>query len=544
MQDEAYQAKVNEAAQLYSQLSSDRGTFEQTWQEVAKLAMTGYSNTFRPGSTRTQGAQNTELQFDSTAAVAVGRAASVVDSLLTPYGKIWHGLTASDPYLRKDYTVQAYFEEVTRLLFRYRYAPAANFSSNNYENMQSLMAFGTGCMFSDTLQAVGGGIRYRAVHIGEIYFRENHQGIIDTALRYYSLKARQAVQKWGPDRLPDAIKAAAERGSNENFWFIHLVEPNADRDPGRADYRGMAFKSCHISMTGQHYIGEGGYRSFPYSISRYKTAPGEIYGRSPAMDVLPAMKTLNQQKLTFLKQGQRISDPVLLAHDDGIVNGFDLTPGAVNAGGMSAEGRPLVGVLPTGNIGITKEMMDDERRIINDSLLVTLFQILVENPQMTATEVLERVKEKGMLLAPTVGRQESEYVGPLVERDIDLLVMQGLLPPMPPILIEAKGEYQIVYDSPMSRAMRAEEAAGALRSIGQAVEFATAAQNPEPLDHFNWDVIVPEVSDIYGMPASWRNPPEAIAMKRQERAQQMQTQQVIEAAPALAGAAKAMQSGG
>src|SRR4029077_1707786 len=105
-------------------------------------------------------------------------------------------------------------------------------------------------------------------------------------------------------------------------------------------------------------------------------------------------------------------------------------------------------------------MMAEERTLIGDAFLVTLFQILTETPQMTATEVIERTNEKGILLAPTVGRQQSEYLGPMIERELDVLGAQGLLPPMPPRLKEAKGEYQVVYTSPFSRAMRAQEAAG------------------------------------------------------------------------------------
>lgn len=535
--------RVTEVMQLYSQLSSRRGTWEEHWQQIAELALVAYANTFRPGQYNTPGAQKTEQQFDSTFAVALGRAASVVDSLLTPYGKMWHGLAPSDPYLKKDYQVRVYFEEVTRILFQYRYSAKANFATNNYENMQSLMGFGTSCMFADALRAPGGGIRYRSIHIGEIYFAENHQGIIDTALRYFPMKAHQAVQKWG-DKVPAAIQTAAAQNSQMDFFFIHLVRPNNEMDKRLKNYRGMPFKSCYVSVTGHAYLDEGGYNAFPYSIGRYKTAPGELYGRSPAMDVLPAAKTLNAEKLTILKQGQRAVDPVLLSHDDGVANAFDLTPGAMNAGGVNADGRPLVQTLPIGNIAIGKDLMDDERKLINDSLLVTMFQILVETPEMTATEVLERVKEKGMMLAPTVGRQESEYLGPLVERDIDILASQGLLPPMPPQLLEAKGEYEIVYDSPMSRAMRAEQAAGALRTISQAAEFAAATGDPSPLDHFNFDVIIPEVGDINGMPTSWRNTQEAIDAKRQQRAEQTQQAQMLEAAPALAGAAKAIGAGG
>ncbi len=40
---------------------------------------------------------------------------------------------------------------------------------------------------------------------------------------------------------------------------------------------------------------------------------------------------------------------------------------------------------------------------------------------MTATQVIELVNEKGMLVAPTLGRQHTEYVGGLVERELDLM---------------------------------------------------------------------------------------------------------------------------
>ena len=60
--------------------------------------------------------------------------------------------------------------------------------------------------------------------------------------------------------------------------------------------------------------------------------------------------------------------------------------------------------------------MTGQRAAVNDALYIRLFQILVQNPQMTATEVVERTNEKGILLAPTVGRQQSEYLGPLIDR--------------------------------------------------------------------------------------------------------------------------------
>jgi hypothetical protein len=256
------------------------------------------------------------------------------------------------------------------------------------------------------------------------------------------------------------------------------------------------------------------------------------------MMVLPAIKVLNAEKRDFLTQGHRAGTPILLTTDDGMVD-FSMRPGALNKGGMSVDGKPLVGILPSGNIQVTKEMMDEERTLINDAFLVTLFQILTEAPQMTATEVIERTNEKGILLAPTVGRQQSEYLGPLIEREMDILADVGLLPPMPPILREARGEYNVVYTSPLAKAMRAQEVAGFGRVMEVLTQIIQVTQDPTPLDNFDFDVIVPEVAEIQAVPASWMASAEAVQAKRQQRQQAMQQQQQIQAAPAAAALVKA-----
>ncbi len=530
------EAKAQELLQEYQHLAGNRGTWESHWQEIAERVLPAYSNSFysQPGS---QGDKRTDKVFDSTAAIALNRFTAIVDSLLTPRNSQWHKIIASDPYLQKDRRVRLYFEEVSRLLFKYRYAPLANFASQNQQNYKGLGAFGTGCMFVDELTS-GRGLRYRAIHLGEIYFRENHQGLIDAAYRYFPMTARQAYQRWG-DRLPEAIKSRMNQNPDTTYMFLHVVKPRENRDVERLDFMGMAFESHYVSAEGPTHLEEEGYNSFPYAISRYEQAPGETYGRSPAMDVLPAVKTLNEEKKTVLKQGHRAVDPVLLTHDDGVVDTFSLRPGAINSGGVSADGRPLIHTLPVGNINIGKDLMDDERAVINDAFLVTIFQILTETPAMTATEVLERTREKGILLAPTLGRQQSEYLGPLIERETDILSRQGLLPPMPEALKEAAGEYSVQYDSPLSRAAKAEEAAGLMRTVETALNISQASGNPEPLDHFEWDEIIPEIAQIQGTPERWMRSLEKVKEIREGRAQAAQEQQQINAAPAAAAMMKA-----
>ena len=521
----------------FKRMQGERTNWESHWEEVARLVLPSYSGVFESSGMRTGGEKRTEHQYDSTAGSALVKFASVMESMLTPRNQTWHRLVPSDRYLLKDRDSRLWFDEATRVLFDYRQEAQANFQAQKHENYMALGAFGTGCIFIDQLRPRG--LRYRAIHLGEIYFAENHQGLIDKALRRFEFTARQAKQKW-PDAVSEKIKQLCEKTPEQKVWFLHCVKPREDMDTNRLDYRGKPFASYYIEEETKNMVEEGGYGTFPYAISRYVQAPGEVYGRGPAMECLPAIKVINEQKKTVLKQGHRIVDPVLLAADDGVIDSFSLKPGTVNYGSMSADGKRLVDVLPTGNLAVAREMMDLERLAIHDAFLITLFQILTETPTMTATEVLERTREKGMLLSPTMGRQQSEYLGPLIHRELDLLRDQHLLPDMPPALIEAQGAYKVEYDSPLSRAQKAEEVAGLWRSLEMPLKIAEITQNPQTLDHFNWDIIIPESSRIQAVPERWLRAQEEVDEIRAGREEAADTQQAIDAAPAVAGLMKAM----
>ena len=533
-------ATVEKVLQLFEQLNAYRTTFASQWEETAELIAPNQRNTFYKWSYNWPGQKKTDRQIDASGMLALSRFAAIVDSLITPRNMTWHTLEASDLNLQKSRRVKLWMEQATKVVFRQRYRPTANFMSQNHQNYESLGAFGNMGMFTDTLVGADGrplrGLRYKALPIGEVFIRENHQGQVDAIVRAWRMTGKQAVAKWG-DRAPVELWEAMEKQSEAVFDFFHAIIPNDTYDPLRMDDKGKRYASYYVSVAGRILLQKGGYRTFPVSFSRYSQAPGELYGRGPAMNVLPALKTLNAQKTTFLKAGHRAADPIYLMFDD--IMDFNARPGAMNKGGVDEQGRMLVQTLQPGNIQINKEMMEEERSLINDMFLVTLFQILMETPTMTATEVVERLNEKGILLAPTGGRQQSEYLGPMIERELDLLMDMRMLPPMPPELIEARGEYEVVYTSPLSRSQRAQEAAGFMRTVETALSVSSQMQDPSILDPFNFDVAMPAIAEIQSVPPSWMNDDQSIAQRRKARAQQQQQQQQIQALPAQAAMLKA-----
>lgn len=515
-----------------NQMVTARAVFDSHWREIAQRILPR-SDFFR--TNRQPGDKRTELVFDSTASLALERFSAAMESMLTPRTQRWHKLKCSDPALDENPEVRRYLDDVTQILFSTRYAPGGNFASQANEVYTSLGAFGTGAMFIDEL--LGHGIRYRSVHLGELYIAENFQGVIDTVYRKFNMTARQMAQRWGVEKLSDRQKGLLEKNPEVLLEVIHAVQPRDDVDYGKKSLKGMPIMSCYVNLETREILDEGGYHRMPYAVGRYVTGPKETYGRSPAMTVLPDIKMINEMSKTVIRAAHKQVDPPLLLQDDGALQAFDLRPGALNYGGVDERGAQLVHPLQTNaRVDIGLEMMEQRRKMINDAFLVTLFQILVDAPTMTATEAMLRAQEKGALLAPTMGRQQSELLGPLIEREIDILARAGALPPMPRALMDAGGSVEVEYVSPLNRAQRADEGVAILRTLESIAPLAQI--DPSVMMVFDPQAVARELADINGVPQKVMRTPEQIAAMQQAQAQQAQAAALLQAAPIVSGAAK------
>lgn len=495
------------------------------------------------------------VAYDSTGALALPKYVAVLERMATPHQTMWHNVMASDRSLMRIYRVRQYFEELNRMLMTMRYQYRANFRRSSLETYTQLGTYGTGPMYlgqrrPNALSKELGFI-YKSCPLKDVFIFLNDEGEVDTVFRRFWLNFRQFKQKWPNAPVPPCFEAEAKSSSpREDVYkeFLHVVCPRTDLDPEALDARRHPIVASYICVADKIYVGdEEGFRSMPYLTPRTETESGEAYGFSPAVRAIPALGSASAMKKTILRQGQKAVDPVLLAHDDGILNGpVDLRPGAINYGGIDRQGRQLIKELQTGNLNIGVDLLAEERKDINDSFFVTLFQILMETPEMTAAEVYERVAERMTLLAPTMGALQTEYLGPGIDREIDLLIEMGKIATnprmpglqMPPELIEAQGDYQIVYTSPMAKAMYAEEIGGFQRTVQMAMDLAKQTGDNSHLDHFEFDVAIPEIADYQAVPSRWMKDPTKMEQQRAARTEDADASQLIENIGGIAGAAK------
>lgn len=518
--------RAEQIIRQYSKVTERRYVFDNHWQDIKKVVWPNSLDIIERGVPGRKMMQNV---FDNTAPAALEKFAAIMMALLTPQNQMWHHIRASLHELNRVPRVKEWFESANRTINQMRNSSRAAYYTNKHEGYKSLGAYGNDCLFLD--ERPEGGFRYKFCHVAQVHIEVDHRNIPDTIYYKFPMSAYAAKLKWG-NKISEKMKTVMDEDPFKRFDILHYVAPRKGRDPQRRDFRGMKFQSLYIVLDEKHLIEEGGFHENPYMFSRYTVNPDEMYGRSPAMYALPTIRMVNEMQKVFIRSGHKAVDPPILTQHDGVLGQgarrIRLWPGAVNYGTVNSAGQELMKPFHTGaRLDLTADMVNAEREVIKDAFLVTLFQILVDRPQQTATEALIRAQEKGQLLMPTIGRQQSEMLGPQIERELNIAQRQGLLEPMPPELIEAEGEYEIEYDTPAVQFQRS----GELVAIQQVVETVRPFAESDP--EFFSEVFVPEevariAVEARNAPLAILRPPEELAERREQAAQAQQQAEQME----------------
>jgi hypothetical protein len=542
------QARVAWLMQLFQHARNQRVNFEVQWEESSALMWPEYRNSFSFGHVRAPGVKYTQYQVDSSGGVKAGRFMAVADALISPMNMLWSKMAPVNPELLKDYDARLYYDKITKIMWAERYAAHANFQTQQQTGWLGMGVFGNHGMMVETYDGRPGDIRTRGLRYlgqgpGEIYVLQNHQGRVDGFIRHFRWTARQAYQKWG-DKIPPFLGAALERADVYTlFDFLQFVIPRTDYDPRQVfTARGKPWCSLYVSVIGYNVIEEGGYYSLPLAHGRYTQAPEEWYGRGPAQQVLPELKTKNAAKEAYMKQAKLAGDPAYLMPEDGMFD-FKTESGSFNYGAMSEDGKKLVDILPTGQIAITKEFMEDCDKNIDAAFLVDLFPLLFDKKgaQRSARETVEVANQMGIFLAPTLGRQFGEYLATMITREYDCLNRMRKFPAPPPSVKEAgaEGGLRAIFCGPLARALNSQGIAGFMRSVEMTAQIAQSSEDDSVWDVYDFPTAIPEMATEMYVPARWMASPKKIAAKAQTRAKAQAQQAQLAALPGQAAIMKA-----
>ncbi len=499
----------------YNEMSSNRGTWEDHWQEILDYVMPRKADIV---TKRISGDKRTEVLFDSTAITANNLLAASLQGTLTSPSRQWFYLKIRNEEVNEDREVQLYLEDSAKRM--YDVFNQTNFNTEVHELYLDLCSIGTGCLF---VEEGNKGfdedlIHFQTLHISEFYIHENVSGYIDTLYRKYKLTARQAVQEFGEDNVGPKILECASMKPDKKFNFIHAVEPREDYERvfGESDTK-LPFHSCHVCEEEKMVVRTGGYNEFPYLVPRWSKATGEIYGRSPSYNALPDIKTLNKAVEIGLKAWSKAIDPPLLVQDDGVIGRVRMTPGGITVIRNDAAVKPFQS---GANMQVTTFKEAELKTAIRQAYYSDQLQ-LQQGPQMTATEVQVRYELMQRLLGPTLGRFQSEFLNPLIERVFGIMFRAEAFVQEPNLL---QGQsIDIEYVGPLARSQRMEEAVAVERLYQLAMQLAQA--DPSIMDILNHDEAIRARAELLGVPKSVLRGRAEVDELRQARMQQQAMQQ-------------------
>ena len=471
--------------------SNKRTNWETQWRKIGKFFMPFKDDIFQ---TNQSGQPKGHDLSDGTGVIANDFLASALHSMLTNPSTQWFELSSGDLSLDSRDDVRKYFQDTTRIM--HEILTASNYHVEVHEMYLDIGSFGTGVMLMEEDDETI--VRFRSTPIYTSYIKENYKGVVDTVYRTYKMTVDNILEVHGKEAFPSHISMEQLlKDSNRELEIIHAVYPRAEKDRNTKSLmpKDMKWASVHVIKEYKKVLKESGFTTFPYIIPRWSKISNEVYGRSPAMKALPDTQMIDAVMRVTLRGGEKLIDPPIQAPDDGMSLPIKNGPSGINyyrSGSpdrieqMDIKSRPDFGF----------QLMDDVRMRIKQCFYIDQLQ-LIDGPQKTATEVMQRREENLRILAPILGRQHNENLKPTVVRLYDICSKKpGILPVAPDVLKE-KG-FRVQYSSMIARAQKTAEVENLTRFFSVAAPIIQVDQSV--LDNFNADEAFIYAANKYNLP--------------------------------------------
>lgn len=526
----------------FDRLSDARAEWESTWQDISDhiLGRRDFVKNYEPGSIRTS------KIYDNTGMLAAGLLAGGIHTLMTNSATRWFKMKLEDVGQPISEESEFWIEEVVENgMYTHVNRPEARFMPQLHEVYADISGFGTAGLFVE--DQVGRGVRFSSRPLAELYAAENQFGVIDTVFQKVKFTARQAVLEWGPKAGKKANDLLGRGQPEEELEYLRFIRPNDDVVPGRHDFTGMPWASTWLDLSARTTIMESGFHEMPIMIPRWSVDSGETYGRGPGIQALPDQKMLNEMKKTVLTAAQKVTSPPMIADDDGVLTQIRTSPNSVNVVRATSSNREPLRLMPTGNPEVGVELLERERVGVRAAFHFELLQ-LIQDPRMTATQVLEIANKMQRLLSPILGRLQVELLEPMIERVFGILLRQGRFNPIPAEL--AGRNIRVEYVSPVARAQKEGDAQAIIDTFTIAANLSQVDQSV--LDNLNSDKAITMIAEAKDMPAGIIRSAEEVAEIRRAQAelakQQADAQEALQvadsAAKLLPALTNAQQGGG
>lgn len=432
--------------------------------------------------------------FDSTAAEACRLIASAVLAGLTPANAQWFLLHVAPRPGRVGISAHAWLDDTAKAIWQAIHD--GNYDSVGMQVFLNWAIGGWSPMYVDLAEDQSVRCEFWPMHectLGQ----SRRDGPADIIRRKFKLTATQAENEYGRSMLPAGVLAKLVAGSEDQDEYLWVIRPRAGGIYGSPRGTAMPIESCTVHIASKKIVRESGFQEHPVPVPRWLPLPNSAYAIGPMYEALADTKTLNEVVRFVLMNADLAIAGMWIAEDDGVLNPrtIQIGPRKVVVANSVESMKPLQ---PSAKFDVAFLQQERLETKIRRMLLADQLQ-LPNNDRMTATEIEARLGQLRNMLAPILGRLQSEFLQPFIARVYSLLLQSGQIQP-PPEELQRAGSLSIRYVSPLARQQRAAEVNVISQFEADLIATAEATQDAGILDLYDFDESKREKARLQGVP--------------------------------------------
>ena len=399
-------------------------------------------------------------------------------------------------------------------------------------------------------------VRYRSWGIASVYLLDDSYDVADTGILKVPMTVKQMYDDYG-GRVSDEIMGLYKNQEYQELRDVLIVmEPRKSVRRSRYPQIGLIpnelkpYSVKHIEYDTGKVLMSGGSMDMPVKFARMFKVKGYPYGWSPAIKGLPDILSADSLLESIHLANEKNLDPAMGVIKTLIADSVvDTSPGArIPLHEHAATMNAIFPIIPR-NIELRQpmEMLEVLMQSISEHFFLDRLLDFNTETEMTLGETQIRNTLRNKALASVYTRIYTEALIPAHHRHFNLMLRKGRFgileddgsgrPVIPTDVANRirNGEkvYDLVYQTPATRIIKAEEANGIISTF----EFtkAYAEQFPELADYIDGDESFKHFAKVQGYPSKARRSQEDVGAPGQggirgNRAEQIQEQQEIEKA--------------
>ena len=525
----AQRKELAEALALWlSYLEEERRPWEEHWDEIHRYLSPWreWDHDMSDDDSKKRGAE----VYDGSPISAHRIRANGMQGHLVTEGMPWFQLMMVNRRLEEYKETRSWLQEIEQYLY------AAYKRSTFYDVLNEAFLdegdIGNACMRVEE-NIVNGKIECTVRHPKETYIALDRFGRVDGMFNKFYMTAREAYKFFGELRLSAAVVKAYKEGNPfQKYIFCRAILPREEHVAGSP----LSTEMPYVAFYWQHevederdkaIIKEEGYWEMPDVYWRSSKQAQEKYGRGPGSHSLIEIRGVNAAGKTNMETGEMATNPPLQIPDE--MEDPRIVPRGMNYYKQRGELIEPLHLASGYTVGVDQQ--DRMNEFIERHFMVQFFTMLTmsEKP-MTATEIVEKQGEKAALLGPVIGRLNSEFLDPIMDRFFNIEMRAGRLPPPPEIIMQFGGGIEVNYLGPLAQAQkRLFQSHGILRGLEAAMPIIE--MDPGSRHVVNFPDALRRLLQSFAFPeSSIRTEREAAEMAQAEAEAQQRQMEVAETA--------------